>query len=444
MKLNKPKNLNYCATVVEVKTLISLDNCDNVKAAIIMGNQVIVGNDVKIGDVGLFFPVECQLSSKYLKENNLYRKPELNLDVTQKGYFEENGRIRCIKFRGNKSEGLFMPITSVGDFIKEDDDSLFIGDEFDELNGINICKKYVPIQRNLGNKYKISKKPKPSKIIENQFRFHENTSQLYKNLNKINPEDIISITYKLHGTSGISSKVLCKKPLKWYEKLLRKIGINIVDTQYDYIYSSRKVIKNSNLNPNANHFYKEDIWGMAHERIKEHLQEGMTLYYEIVGYLPSGGYIQKDYEYGCEQNTFKVYIYRITYTNLLGKIFEFSAKQVQDWCKYNGLNAVPQLWYGVASEYYNIFKGPEYSNKRKRIRHSSIKNGSKWQERFLEDMKTMYNDKDCFMCTNKVPEEGCVIRIEKSEFEAYKCKSNLFYLRETALLDKGEIDIEEQ
>ena len=444
MKLNKPKNLNYCATVVAIKTLVPLNNCDNVQAAIIMGNQVIVGNDVKIGDVGLFFPLECQLSSKYLKENNLYRKPELNLDVTQKGYFEENGRIRCIKFRGNKSEGLFMPITSVGDFIKEDDDSLFIGDEFDELNGINICKKYVPIQRNLGNKYKISKKPKPSKIIENQFRFHENTSQLYKNLNKINPEDIISITYKLHGTSGISSKVLCKKPLKWYEKLLRKIGINIVDTQYDYIYSSRKVIKNSNLNPNANHFYKEDIWGMAHERIKEHLQEGMTLYYEIVGYLPSGGYIQKDYEYGCEQNTFKVYIYRITYTNLLGKIFEFSAKQVQDWCKYNGLNAVPQLWYGVASEYYNIFKGPEYSNKRKRIRHSSIKNGSKWQERFLEDMKTMYNDKDCFMCTNKVPEEGCVIRIEKSEFEAYKCKSNLFYLRETALLDKGEIDIEEQ
>ena len=36
--------------------------------------------------------------------------------------------------------------------------------------------------------------------------------QFNKNLHKFNPNSLISITYKLHGTSGISSYVLCKQP----------------------------------------------------------------------------------------------------------------------------------------------------------------------------------------------------------------------------------------
>ena len=113
MKLNKPKNSNYAAIVVEISKLVPLENCNNVQAAIIFGNQVIVDKSVKIGDKGIYFPLECQLSKEYLSANNLYRKKELNLDQTKAGYFEENGRIRCVKFRGNKSEGLFMPLHSL-------------------------------------------------------------------------------------------------------------------------------------------------------------------------------------------------------------------------------------------------------------------------------------------------------------------------------------------
>ena len=111
-------NKNYCGTIVEIKTLVPLENCNNVQAAIVMGNQVIVGNDVKIGDIGIFFPVETQLSKEYLSANNLYRDSELNVDKNKKGYFELNGRIRCVKFRGNKSEGLFMPIESLFNVIE--------------------------------------------------------------------------------------------------------------------------------------------------------------------------------------------------------------------------------------------------------------------------------------------------------------------------------------
>lgn len=48
------------------------------------------------------------------------------------------------------------------------------------------------------------------------------------------------------------------------------------------------------------------------------------------------------------------------------------------------------------------------------------------------------------MCINKVPEEGVVVRIEGNDFEAYKAKSERFYARETAQLDKGELNIEDE
>ena len=266
---------------------------------------------------------------------------------------------------------------------------------------------------------------------------------LYKNLHRISPSNIISITYKLHGTSGISSYILCKKPLKWYEKILKYLKVNIIDNQYDYIYSSRKVIKNEELNPNANHYYGFDIWGIADEYLRPFLSKGMTFYYEIVGYLPTGAMIQKDYDYGYDNpliNTtlpysegvhYGIYIYRITYTNIDGKVFEFSAKQVQDFCKKNGLKAVPRLYYGTA-----VGIAPE--------EYERFGDSDNFRTAFLENIKKMYNEKDCFMCNNKVPEEGCVVRIEGLDFEAYKQKSNAFYARETNLLDKGESNIEDE
>lgn len=177
MRINKPKNENYAAVVVEIKTLLPLAGCDNVQAAIIMGNQVIVPKTTQVGEIGLYFPLETQLSEVYLNHNNLYRKKEFNADPTQSGYFEENGRVRCIKFRGqHKSEGFYMPLTSltmVSQF------ELNVGDCFDELNGIEICRKYVIKKQNTpgapGSKKTKKLKKYESKLVDNQFRFHQDT-----------------------------------------------------------------------------------------------------------------------------------------------------------------------------------------------------------------------------------------------------------------------------
>ena len=88
----------------------------------------------------------------------------------------------------------------------------------------------------------------------------------------------------------------------------------------------------------------------------------MTIYYEIIGYLPSGGYIQKDYDYGYvppkSEHDYRynvnngIRVYRITQTNSSGHVFEFSARQVQEWCKLNDIRPVIQYYYGYAKDLY--------------------------------------------------------------------------------------------
>ena len=62
----KVKNKNYCGTIVKINTLVPIENSDNIQHAIIMGNSVIVDKKTYIGDVGIYFPLETQLSKEYL------------------------------------------------------------------------------------------------------------------------------------------------------------------------------------------------------------------------------------------------------------------------------------------------------------------------------------------------------------------------------------------
>jgi len=451
MRIKDPVNKNYCAVVVSIKNIIPLSNCDNVVHTSIFGNLVIVSKDVKIGDLGLFFPVETKLSPEFLSYNNLYRKPELNVDKEKKGYFEENGRIRCAKFRQNKSEGFWIPIESLKNIpspaIYEDvDNNRFIeGTEFDELNGIKICEKYVVVRNDSTSRSGQKRKEYLNRfnlLIENQFHFHEDTSQLGRNLHKLdsNGKDLISLTLKMHGTSSISSKILCNKKLNILEKILKRVGVNIVDKEYRDLYASRRVIKNqfvyNDKTPKKpTDFYSEDIWKRAHDRLLPILQNNMTIYYEIVGYLGDNSYIQKGYDYGCNQGQFEIYVYRITFTNIDGKVFEYSMKQVQDWCKENGIKAVPLLYYGFA---YKVFDWIEQG-------YSEEYDSSKeFSENLLEKLKKDYLEGNELMNIScVVPREGIVLRIEKSGIEAYKLKSTKFLEHETKELDTGITNIED-
>jgi 5'-3' exonuclease len=80
---------------------------------------------------------------------------------------------------------------------------------------------------------------------------------------------------------------------------------NINDKVYDLLYSSRRVIKNDDLNTQANHYYSSDVWGDVARTFEYAVQKGYTLYGEIVGYTRDGSFIQKGYDYGCIQPVYE-------------------------------------------------------------------------------------------------------------------------------------------
>jgi hypothetical protein len=431
LSISQNANPNYLAKVVRISNLRKHSNADRLQVTTIDGNNVITGLDAKEGSFYVYFPLESAINKEYLSWSNSFEDKLLNKDTEVKGFFNHHGRVRAIRLRGERSEGYIVPISSINNWlnaavIEEVHENV----EFDSINEICICKKYINSEAlkklNRAEQKQNKKVAKESKIIENQFRFHIDTNHLGKYSYMINPDDYINITNKLHGTSFIVSKVLCKKKLNLIEKTLKFLGVAIVDSHYDLVYSSRKVIKNSILeDTNKNHYYGYDLWGEIAKELNEYLTEGLTIYGEAVGFTKDGGYIQKGYDYGCEPNKFKIYIYRLTLTNYSGKVFEFSTQQVKNFCTKYGLNYVPEYYYGKARDLFPEINLDEH-----------------WNENFVQKLSDVYLEKDCDLCVNEVPAEGICVRREVSDIDVYKHKSFRFKQHETNLLDSGELDLE--
>ena len=316
---------------------------------------------------------------------------------------------------------------------------LKVGDEFTdiEINGVNysICEKYFVPVRNNNPGGKAPKQPKRiSRLIENQFFLHGDTDNLRKNIHKINPEDIIGIHYKKHGTSIVLGNVLVKKNLKWYERVAKKLGLKVVDTEYDIVYSSRNVVKNQYLNTETGSgFYGEDIWGVVVKQIGHLIPKNWTLYGEIIGYTQSGAYIQQDFDYGCEKGQHKFYVYKISVINPDGNVVYLTDNQIEEYCEKVGLLYKDTfIYYGKACEWLLQYDDVCWIG------------DEDFRTQFLEKLEKEYNEKDCYMCVNKVPEEGIVIRVQKLyEYEAYKLKSKRFLLKESDLQEKDVTNIED-
>ena len=456
-------NVNYLAKIVRIENFKPHTDPEvtKLKCCVIDGFNIICGIDSQPG-LYVYFPTACCLNPDFLRYANLYRHTELNADPEQSGMFDDNGRVKAIRLRGELSEGFILPavtlenyilsVTNVNIEVKE-------GTEFDcvEHDGKTfwINKKYIPKNTRIPGapgSGRSAKQPKGfDRILEDQFRFHYDTTLIKKCPNVIKPGDLISITEKVHGTSGISAYVLCKTPRAWNNKACAWIAKNIfrlnligdVDhcIEYDYLYASRTVIKNKFFNKNVTDgFYGVDVWKYADNLVKPCLQKGMTVYYEIVGFLPNGGYIQKGYDYGCippkEGDVyqhgvhFKVMVYRVTLTNASGNVHEFSAREVQQWCKFVGLTPVTEYYYGFASDLYPELKVEEH-----------------WNENFIQMLandKRFHMECDSPTCDNKVPHEGIVIKSENMKSEAFKLKCFKFLDKEGKALDKGESNIEDE
>lgn len=432
ISISKNANTNYLAKIVKLANVEKHPNADRLQVTSIDFQNVILGLDAKVGDLYVFFPLECQIDSEFLSYTNSFRHKELNKNKEVAGFFEDNGRVRAVKLRGEKSMGYVVPLKQVEDFVSKDL-SEFVGQEFDTIGDKLFVKKYF-IERKVTRNKSNGKKPKISRLVEGQVHLHVDTENFRKNVYRIDPNDNISISYKVHGTSFWVSNVLVKIPLD-YSQRFWNVTLALIfktfrfkrQTEYDYVYGSRRVVKNEHETKNKEHFYGHDLWGEIKDELKEFIPKGYTFYGECVGYTKEGKPIQKDYDYGCEVGQRKIYIYRITFTNEDGLVYNLSTARAKHFCEHYNLNYVPVFYVGKAKDVF-----------------PDIKVDEQWRQNFIHKLEEKYNEKNCYICKNNVPEEGIVIRKENTFlFEAYKLKSFSFLEKETKLLDKGEENMED-
>lgn len=420
MKLTS-KNPNYAATIVRIKNLIPLDGCDNVLAFPIFGYQSIVSKDTELNSLAVLFTAESQLSPDYCQSNNLYRKPESNKDQTQKGYLEDKRRIKALKFRGHNSSALTMPLSSLS-YLKIDVSKLKEGDQFDTIDGVEICTKYI-IQRNEPRdpKNKVRGKNKIFKRVESKlFPEHLDSDNYFRNAHKYKDNDIVVVTQKLHGSSGRFGNILVKRKLSFIERIAKKIGIKVNETEYDYIAGSRRVIKDEKIDKVNNHYYKSDIWNVELEKVKGLIPKNYILYGEIIGWVGESQ-IQKNYTYQIPRGQSELYIYRISVINEDGYSVDLSWNAVKEFCKITGIKYCPEMWIGVHIE----FEVDYYLNKK-----------------FREFILT---ENTCLPLDPESPcDEGVIVRLEGIQPYLTKAKSPIFLEHETKQLDKGVVDIESE
>lgn len=504
----------YCAQIVKVGELVPIENSDFLAKTTINGFNVVVGkNDVKEGDVMLYAKLETEINADFLSVNNQFEIGERHLnknydevqallddgkeDEAKKlvGYFNKYGRVRIVKLRKCPSEGCLFTIDSLAKWKPEianyDFSQCFVPNAdgivepfcFDTIGNDLFVKAYVPriSNREQARANKAAKRNRRLKrfdrMIEGQFSFHYDTNQLADNMWRFNPDTMVTVSTKWHGTSHIVGRVLVKKPLPaslprmrenkrktrqlkylykaerrfYWQKMMVKNKIasikNYLDSQYtvDYgkVTSSRGVIKNQYINQGVTKgFYGVDIWTEYGDLLYPYLIDGMQVFSEIVGYVTGGqSMIQKGYDYGCAPGTNKIMPYRITVNNPDGGVTEWDVMEVYGWT-LQLLKEHPELKDKIVplDILYHGTLGDLYPD---------IDHEQHWNNNVLRAMR---NDKVHFkmeenepLCKNKVPREGIVIRIDgDAKSEAFKLKTYTFLGKEAELMDKGEVDVEMQ
>jgi hypothetical protein len=420
----------YSAVVVRLPELIDLANCDNVKGAMFFGQQAIVSKDSVPGTLGVLFPAESQLSEEYLHMNNLFRDPTKNYDVMEKGYFENNRRVRAQTFRGHRSEAFWMPIESL-----EFTDSASLhakreGDTFTELNGHKICEKYIP--RGTKIRMGMMQVPKERRVDTKFFPEHFDTTNFFRNQFKIPKGAYIIGTQKLHGTSVRVGNVPVKQKLGWLAKLAKRFGVPVNDTAYELVAGSRRVVKDSK-NPDGG-FYDTDIYTDVAKDIADAIPQGFVVYGELVGWTPSGQPIQKGYTYGLPRGVSRFYVYRVAQINPQGKQFDLSWEQVKEFATQRGLYYTPQLF---TDEFMPNEKSWTYPTEQFLTEYFLDK-------RLADDhrLEGFVDEEPVPLEPDNVSDEGVVIRVEGMVPQFYKAKSPKFLAHETKMLDQEVEDLE--
>ena len=451
--------MSHNAYITKIKNIKPAENADRLNVGQCFGNPVVIGKEYNEEDLYIYFPTVLQLSVEYATLNNLIRKKDENGNNIG-GYLEENRHIKAIKLRGNRSDGIIMPLSSLATF--GDISSLKEGDNFSVFNGHEICCKFIPFkQHRQGGNSEGNKTRKHKVPVAPLFAEHADTEQLAYNLAAFNPGDQIEITLKIHGTSGRTGYL---PKLKKYKKtlwdiILGKEGKPVYE--YDYVSGTRRTV----LENYKGGYYGDNSFRESHSKFFEgKLNKGETVYYEICGFtnqitpIMGDGKVPVDYQkeygermifsYGCSPTGKKtlhgkdengdyfsiiedapisdIYIYRMTLTTEDGFVVDYTPAFMRYRCEQMGVKTVPVFWRGYIPE------NPASAEDDTITAGEWIKNKA----------ELYYNGPDPIGKTHV--REGVVVRIiNRPKFCAYKHKNFLFKLISGIVVENTKVEDEE-
>lgn len=347
------------AIVAEIGKTEDIKGANTIQVAYVLGERVIVNKAAKVGDVGIFFMPELQLSEEFCSQNNLFRDAEKNSDKNKTGFFENNRRVRAQPFMKIKSEGFFCPFDHF-DYTGYELSKLKVGDQFDELNGHEICRKYISekTRRAMQNQSKQKKKPK---VVEG-FKEHVDTDQFKYNVGHIPVGALISIHHKMHGTSVRYGHHKVLQELPFWKRAINAVIPVFAKHEWEHVAGTRRVVLKSDDSGKIGFHGSEAFRFEWLEVMKAHMSKGTTVYGELVGYAngkpimpPHSPASLRDkkvkkkygdqmvYKYGCPEGTNRFIVYRVTMTTEGGETIDLTPTQVEHWCSVRGLEHTTQL-----------------------------------------------------------------------------------------------------
>ncbi len=370
--------MSYEATVTRLVNVRVHPNADKILLATAQGSQVVVSLASQEADLGVFFPADGQLSEEFVLANRLYSRAAFeSLGHTHEegnryGFFDLKRRVRCQSFRGQKSEGFWVPLdyfTFLGDT-----SVLTEGYSFDTFNGVPICNKYITKQTKQASLMKLGKRQR-----ENVMFPKHDVTQRWKHVSHDLPKDgVVYLTEKLHGTSGRFGNVLddIDRPLltkawnkfsSWVNSTFMLRLPYVPAQEYRHLNGSKNVILEKSTGAGwygTNDFRYNAIDGLT-------LKKGEVIYFEIVGsfqkkgsdsHAPTFSEIMESqpirdevkslrkiygdtmhYTYGTTPGQPAIYVYKIVLMNEDGYGVEYSWNQLVGRCLELGLKHVPLL-----------------------------------------------------------------------------------------------------
>ena len=369
----------YKAYVTHVTNIRPAANADRLNACEVFGNTTIIDKTITEDTLVLYLPSDGQISVEFGEKNNLFRRKD-DAGNNVGGFIDPVKRnITAIRLRGNRSDGLVLPISCLNYCYAHGDASIELraGDVIDGLvNGHEICCKYIPRSNARRGHVTEGNKTRKKKVATAPlFKEHVDTEQLAYNLGAFKPGDYIEITLKMHGTSQRTAHMPVLKGYKrtLWDKIRRREGTPVYEA--GYVSGTRRTV----LEDYDGGYYGSNEFREQHSKMFEgKLWKGETVYYEVVGFTTSGAPIMASannsklqdkefikqygketvFSYGCkpvvsidcDDLQSDIYVYRMTMTNEDGEVVEYTPDFMRYRCEQMAVKTVPVFWRGFIPE----------------------------------------------------------------------------------------------